>query len=467
MKTNKTKIALVNTPLLEGVAHHPLFPPLGLAYMAAVLEQNDFEVKIFDCPVCEIDHEKLKAELDSFQPTMVGIGSMTPTIESALKSARVAKEVCPDAKVLMGGPHATFADKQILTDEKAVDIIVRGEGEETILELAKQSPELQKVGDVKGITFRKDNQIIQAPGRPFIQNLDALPRPAYKYLPVEKYRIAGRKLLPIMSSRGCPFQCSFCVASQMFGARFRARSPKNVLDELEWLRDEYGAEGIAFQDDTLTFDRKRAMEICDGIIERKINLPWGCGTRADMVTKEVLAKMSKAHCNETCFGVESGCQRIRDSLKKKVTTEQCENAIKWAKEAGMFVTVSVILGYPGETKETLQETLDFVRRVEPDDVWLCHATPYPGTELRALVESNGWKMSEDWKLYNTMNPIFEDPLLPAKEIAQMRKNFYNKFYSPRYILRQAVKGYLKGNLYSKIMARTAINYNLWRAKASV
>jgi radical SAM superfamily enzyme YgiQ (UPF0313 family) len=467
MKTNKTKIALVNTPLLEGVAHHPLFPPLGLAYMAAVLEQNDFEVKIFDCPVCEIDHEKLKAELDSFQPTIVGIGSMTPTIESALKSARVAKEVCPDAKVLMGGPHATFADKQILTDEKAVDIIVRGEGEETILELAKQSPELQKVSDVKGITFRKDNQIIQAPGRPFIQNLDALPRPAYKYVPVEKYRIAGRKLLPIMSSRGCPFQCSFCVASQMFGARFRARSPKNVLDELEWLRDEYGAEGIAFQDDTLTFDRKRAMEICDGIIERKINLPWGCGTRADVVTKEVLAKMSKAHCNETCFGVESGCQRIRDSLKKKVTTEQCENAIKWAKEAGIFVTVSVILGYPGETKETLQETLDFVRKVEPDDVWLCHATPYPGTELRALVESNGWKMSEDWKLYNTMNPIFEDPNLPAKEIAQMRKNFYNKFYSPRYILRQAVKGYLKGNLYSKIMARTAINYNLWRAKASV
>ena len=269
--------------------------------MAAVLEQNDFEVKIFDCPVCEIDHEKLKAELDSFQPTIVGIGSMTPTIESALKSARVAKEVCPDAKVLMGGPHATFADKQILTDEKAVDIIVRGEGEETILELAKQSPELQKISEIKGITFRKDNQIIQAPNRPFIQNLDALPRPAYKYLPVEKYRITGRKLLPIMSSRGCPFQCSFCVASQMFGARFRARSPKNVLDELEWLRDEYGAEGIAFQDDTLTFDRKRAIEICDGIIERKINLPWGCGTRADVVTKEVLAKMSKAHCNEICL----------------------------------------------------------------------------------------------------------------------------------------------------------------------
>jgi anaerobic magnesium-protoporphyrin IX monomethyl ester cyclase len=465
MKTNKTKIALVNSPLLEEVGHHPLFPPLGLAYMAAVLEQNDFEVQIFDCPVCGIDHEKLKAELDSFQPTIVGIGAMTPIIESALKSARVAKEVCPGAKVVMGGPHATFSDKEILTDEKAVDIIVRGEGEETIVELAQQSPSLQKIGDIKGITFRKDNQIIQTTNRPFIQDLDSLPLPAYKYLPMEKYNITGRSLLSIISSRGCPFQCPFCVASQMFGAKFRARSPKNVLDELEWLRDEYGAEGIAFQDDTLTFDRKRALEICDGMIERKINLPWGCGTRADAVTKEVLAKMSKAHCNEVMFGVESGCQRMRDVLKKKVTNEQCENAIKWTKEAGIFVAVSVILGYPGETKETLQETLDFVRRVEPDDVWLCHATPYPGTDLRELVKSNGWKMSENWKLYNTMNPIFEDPALPAKEIAEMRKNFYNKFYSPKYIMRQAVKGYLKGNLYSKIMTRTAANYMLWRAKA--
>ena len=362
------------------------------------------------------------------------------------------------------GPHATFADKEILMAEKAVDVVVRGEGEETLLELA-QSPDLQKVGDIKGITFRRGTEIIQAPIRPFIQNLDALPRPAYKFIDIKKYWIAGRKLLPIITSRGCPFQCPFCVASQMFGARFRARSTKSVLDELEWLRDEYGAEGVAFQDDTLTFDKKRAMDICDGIIERKIDLHWGCGTRADVVTKEVLAKMSKAHCDETMFGVESGCQWMRDVLRKRVTTEQCENAIKWAKEADLFVTVSVILGYPGETKETLQETLDFVRRVEPDDVWLCHATPYPGTELRALVEKNGWKMSSDWKLYNTMNPIFEDPAFPAKEIAEMRKTFYNKFYNGRYILRQAVKGYLRGNLYSKIMTRTAVNYNLWRAKA--
>jgi len=464
-KAKATKIALVNSPLIEETYHHPLFPPLGLAYLAAVLEQNDFEVRIMDCPVCEMDHEKLKADVASFEPTLVGIASMTATIPSALKSARVAKEACPDAKVIMGGPHATFADTEILTEEAAVDIVVRGEGEETLLELAQNSPKLDRLGEIKGITFRENDQIVKTPDRPFIQNLDELPRPAYKYLPIEKYRIHGRKFLPIMTSRGCPFQCSFCVASQMFGAKFRARSPKNVVDELEWLRDEYEAEGVSFHDDTLTLDRKRILDICDEIIERKIRLAWGCQTRVDQVSREVLSKMRKAGCNEVSFGVESGCQRILDAVHKRVSIQQCENAIKWAKDEGLFVAVSTIVGYPGETKETMKQTLDLIHRIEPDDVWLCLATPYPGTELRALIESMGWKMSSDWTLYNTMNPIFEIPDLPAEEISKMRKSFYAKFYSPRYILRQLVKGYVKGNFYSKIMARTSANYLIWRLKS--
>lgn len=457
----KTKVALVNTPLLEGAGDHPLFPPLGLAYIAAVLEQNSFDVKVIDCPVEGMDHEKLKAELNAYQPGIVGVGAMTQTFESALKTAHAAKEVCPDTEVVMGGPHATFQDKEILAQEKVVDVIVRGEGEETLLELA-QKPNGTSLSGIRGITYRNDDQIIQTPARPFIQNLDALPLPAYHLIPIEKYRINGKKIFPVISSRGCPFQCSFCVASEMFGRTFRARSAKNVLDEIELLKNKYGAEGTQFQDDTLTFDKKRALDICDGMIERKINLKWGCGTRADVVTKEILAKMHKAGCQEVCFGVESGCQRIRDSLKKKVTTEQCENAIKWAKDTGIFVTVSIILGYPGETKDTIQESLDFVRKVEPDSVWLNIPTPYPGTELRALVQSKGWKMTNDWNRYNTMNPIFEDPDLPAGEVTKMRMEFYNKFYSVKYFMRQSMKGYLKGSVYSKIMARTAANYIIMR-----
>ncbi len=166
MNATKTKVALITPPVLEKVAHHPLFPPLGLAYMAAVLEQNGVEVKIIDSPVLDFDHQKIKAELESYQPTIVGVGSMTPTIESALKCAQIAKEAAPNAQVLMGGPHATFADTEILTSEKAVDVIVRGEGEETIVELAKQAP----LSDVKGVTFRKDNQIIKTAARLFIHN---------------------------------------------------------------------------------------------------------------------------------------------------------------------------------------------------------------------------------------------------------------------------------------------------------
>jgi len=464
-EVKKAKIALVNSPIIEATYQHPLFPPLGLAYLAAVLEQNNFDVTIIDCPACRMDHKKLKEELSSMQPALVGIASMTPTVPSALESARVAKEACPDTKVVMGGPHATFADTEILTEEPAVDVIVRGEGEETLLELAQNLPELRNLSKIRGITFKHDGEIVKTPNRPFIQNLDALPHPSYKSLPIERYRICGKKFLPLMSSRGCPFQCSFCVASQMFGAKFRARSPKNVVDEMEWLISTYGAEGISLHDDALTLDKKRIFDICDEIISRKLKIAWGCQTRVDQVSKEVLAKMRRAGCNEVSFGVESGCQRILDAVKKKVSTEQSARAVRIAKEEGLFVAVSTIIGYPGETRESLKQTLDFIHTLEPDDVWLCLATPYPGTELRALIERMGWKMVTDWTLYNTMNPIFENPDLPSEEISRMRKQFYDKFYSPRYVLRQMVKGYVKGNFYSKIMARTSANYLLWRIKS--
>jgi anaerobic magnesium-protoporphyrin IX monomethyl ester cyclase len=458
-----TKIALVNSPL---VTHHPQLPPLGLMYLAAALEQAGHEIKIFDCPVCNIDHEKLKAELSSFNPNLIGISAITPTVDSAFHSARVAKEACPNSKVILGGPHVTFMDKQILVQEAAVDIVVRGEGEQTVVELAQHLSNSESLGGTKGITFRNnDGQIIQTPDRPVIQNLDELPRPAYKYVPLEKYRVYGRTHLPIMTSRGCPYQCSFCVASQMFGAKYRVRSPKNVVDELEWLRDVYGANGIYFCDDTLTLDRKRSLELFDEMKNKKIGLPWGCQTRVDQVPKEVLVKMREAGCQMIHFGVESGCQTILDAVRKSTSIEQCEKAVKWTKDEGIFAAVTAVIGYPGETKETVKQTLDLIRRLEPDDAWLCIATPYPGTELHAIVESKGWKMSEDWSLYDAMHPVVENPLLPSEEISKLRKTFYNSFYSPQYIFRQTVRGYLKGNYYSKIMARTAVGHMLWRMRS--
>ena len=434
---------------------------MGLAYLAAVLESKGHDVKVIDCQGLDLDHEKLKSELSSFKPNLVGITSIAPLISSALLSAKATKETVPDAPVILGGPHATFMDKEIIDSEAAIDVVVRGEGEETLLELADNVYDPNKLQRINGITFRSSNQTVRTPNRSYIQNLDDLPKPAYHHFQLEKYHLFGKRVLPIITSRGCPFQCSFCVASRMFGKQYRMRSSENVLDELEWLKSVHGAESFTFYDDTLTFDKQRLFRICDGFKNRKIDLPWDCQTRVDQVSAEVLSKMKAAGCQQVFFGVESGCQEILDVVNKKTSIEQNENAIKLAKKAGLFVTISLMIGYPGETPSTVKKTLDFVKRTKPDDAYVCIATPYPGTELRSLVERNGWKISPNWDQFNTMTPVFENPELKSDELVEIRKKFYDDFYSPVYILRQS----FKRNSYSRMMARTAANHILWRIKS--
>lgn len=456
----KIRTTLVNPPPLEGVYRHQLYLPMGLAYLAAVLEEAGHEVTVIDCPAEMIDLKQLKTKLAAIEPNLIGITSMTPTIQSAFLSAQTAKEACPEAMVVIGGPHATFMDKQVLTEEKAVDVVVRGEGEETLLELAQNVSNPQALKKIEGITFRNNGETVRTPTRPYIQNLDELPRPAYKYFSLENYRLFGRKMLPIMTSRGCPSQCSFCTTARMFGKAFRARSPKSIVDELEWLRDEHGADAFSFYDDTFTLNTKRAVTICEEIKNRKIGLPWDCQTRVSRVSPELLATMRDANCQQVFFGVESGCQKILDAVNKGTTVEQNRRAIKMAKDAGLFVAISVIIGYPGETRDMLMQTIDLVRKAEPDDVYICVATPYPGTELRRLVEEMGYEISNDWGRYDTTTPIFKNPNLSAEDIRKLRTSFYNSFYSPKYVLRHI----FKKNFYSRVMARTAVNHILWRIK---
>lgn len=456
----KVKTLLVNPPPLKGVYRHQLYLSIGLAYLAAILEENGHELIVIDCPALEIDHEKLKAQIASIEPDLVGITSMTPTIQSALLSAQVTKQACPKSIVVLGGPHVTFMDKEVLNEEDSVDIVVRGEGEQTLLELAENFFNPKYPDKITGITFRKNGQIIRTPNRKFIENLDQLPRPAYKYFPLEKYRLFGRKILPIITSRGCPSQCSFCTTSRIFGKGFRARSPKNVVDELEWLRDVHKADAFSFYDDTFTLDLKRALKICEEIKNRGIGLPWDCQTRVSQVSKEILTKMREANCQQVFFGVESGCQKILDAVKKGTSVEQNERAIKLAKDAGLFVAVSVMVGYPGETRDMLEQTINLITKTEPDDAYICIATPYPGTDLRNLVEDLGYPISNDWKHYDTITPVFENPNLGDEDIKKIRSSFYDKFYSPKYVLRHI----FKSNFYSRVMARTAINHIFWRIR---
>jgi len=454
-------VTLVNPPTPAG-APPALFIPLGIGYLAAVLENNKYEVNVIDCQVHRLTRDQLEAELVKSQPNIVGVTSSTLTYKPALEIVKTAKAAFPNCLTMLGGPHVTVLDVQTLNESPETDIIVRGEGEQTMLELADltSKSDLKNLQEVEGITFRKNGKIVRNKDRAFIQNLDELPHPAYEHFQLSNYKISGKMYLPIITSRGCPFQCTFCLASKMCGKRFRTRSPEKVVDELEWLRDTHGADVFAFYDDTFTFDVKRAYEICDEMKKRKFDLPWDCRTRVDRISPEILVKMRNANCQLIHFGVESGNQKMLEAMKKGTTVEQNAKGIKMAKDAGISVAISVVVGYPGETADMLIQTFDCIRKTAPDYIYVCQAIPYPGTELYDQLKELGWKISSDWSRFDEQSPVFENPLLSPQKIDEMRGNFYNSFFSPAYFLRKT----LKRDFYSQIIARAALNHLLWRIR---
>jgi anaerobic magnesium-protoporphyrin IX monomethyl ester cyclase len=457
----KAHVTLVNPPYPRG-APQSLFIPLGIGYLAAVLEENQYEVNVLDCQIFRPTQQQLEAQLSRSNADIVGVTTSTLTYWPAVEVVKAAKKVLPNALTILGGPHVTALPEQTLIESPEVDIVVRGEGERTMLELADlvSKGDLNGLGKVDGITFRKNGQINQTKDRAFIENLDELPHPAYKHFPLDKYMMAGKNYLPIITSRGCPFQCTFCLASKMCGTKFRTRSPKKVLEELEWLRDTYDADVFAFYDDTFTIDKKRANDICDEMKARKFDLPWDCRTRVDQVNKEILMKLRNANCQLIHFGVESGSQKMLDAVKKRTTVEQNAWAIKLAKEVGISVAISVVVGYPGETPELLNQTFDFIRQTKPDFVYVCQAIPYPGTELLDILKDLGWEVSTDWNRFDEQSPVFKNPLLSPEKIDAVRGAFYDEFLSPSYFIRQSVKR----DFYSQIMAKTTMNHLLWRMK---
>jgi radical SAM superfamily enzyme YgiQ (UPF0313 family) len=458
---NTVKIALVNPPPPKGAFVHYQSPLIGVAYIAAVLQQKGYEVTVIDCPPLGITYEGLQQQITSFMPDIVGITSVTVTFSSAAQAAKTIKQAYPKALIVLGGPHVTVLDEQIVRENPSVDVVVRGEGEQTMLELAGLAADknLANLGNVKGITFMKNGQLIQTPDREFIQNLDDLPDPAYQLFPLEKYRLYDKLILPITTSRGCFANCSFCLAPKMAGRKVRSRSPKHIVDELERAKKLYHPDAFTFHDETFTADNKRAIEICEEIMRRKINLPWDCSTRVDRINKEILQKMKEAGCQLVSFGAESGNQGILNIMRKGTTVELNEQAIKWCKEVGMVVTVSMIIGYPGETEQTLKDTFDFISRTKPDDVHLSIATPYPGIELNKTVKDMGLKMTDDWSHCDMQAQVIENPALKT-DLLEARRQFYHKFYSWGYIFHHL----FKGNFYSKIMARAALNNYLWKLR---
>ena len=257
-------VTLVNPPYPKGAHQHPPFTPLGLGYLAAVLEKNRYEVDVIDCQALNISFEEVKNELHKRQPDVVGLTSTTLTYKSALRIAKIAKEVCPNCLTLLGGVHVTFWDDKALQECPQLDIVVRKEGENTILELMQNLEAGKNFSDVLGITYRKDGKIVKNADRPYIEDLDSLPFPAHHLWPLDRLRKYGNVMFPLMTSRGCVFWCEFCSAVRMFGRRFRMRSPKNVVDELEYLHNTYGTDTFTFYDDAFTVDQSRVEDVSAG-----------------------------------------------------------------------------------------------------------------------------------------------------------------------------------------------------------
>lgn len=406
----------------ERWSHGSMMPELGLLYMASMLEQVGHEVQVVPSHVLEMTFKEIFRKIETEKPDIVGVTTTTENRFLSFKLAKVAKRANPDAFVVLGGPHCKTTAEDTLTHIPEIDGVVSGEGEETMVDLARAVEAKAGLDKVLGLSYRdKDGEIIHNGKRMLFKDLNNLPLPARHLIPHDAYNftmdIPGRgklKAANLMTSRGCPFTCTFCATPSNWGTKVRALTPENVVNEIEHCMDKYGAEAIWFYDDTYNFNRKRTAEICDLMIERKLNVSWFCEVRVDILTKELAAKMAEAGLYYAGFGIESGNERVcRDIITKKATLKQAYDAISWFNEFGVIPNPFFIFSHPTETWNEAQETVEVFEDVKDRcDVSAAILHIYPGTPLEHRSLNEG-KLPQDfsWTKKHDKRTI----LLPAAQ----------------------------------------------------
>lgn len=450
MKT--MKISFINPPYayVRGIKEKvsSILPPINLAYIAAVLEK-DHEVQIIDIEALAMNLEDLKRMISQYQPDVVGITVTTSTLKISLEIARIAKAASPDCKVVVGGPHPTVVPEVV--KHKEVDIAVIGEGEYTILELTKAIEEGADLKNVKGIVFERNSSMVITPPRALIENLDELPFPARHLLSVDRYRPSihrdfRRPFTTMMTSRGCPFNCTYCTAHRIHGRKLRLRSPENVVAEIEEVIKDFGVKEVQFWDDNLTVDKERIEQICNLIVQKGIDIAWTCSTRVNLVDKELLKRMRDAGCKMIFYGVESGCQEILNVLKRNMSLHQIRKAFKWTEETGIYTTGSFMLGSPGETRETIGRTIQFAKELNPDFATFFITAPYPGSELYQYALNENLIEETDWLDYETFRgepwgvPVLKLKGLTREDLQESKRRAIKSFYfRPAYVMKRISK----------------------------
>lgn len=444
-------IALINPPstgsygFLEKARDRR--PPLGLTYIAAYLEKSGYRVRIFDFDVEDLTPEGLLREFQNTGVRAAGISTTTPTIMTAIDIAGRIKNACKDILVIAGGPHATALPEETLKRSK-IDIIVRGEGEITCLEILKRLDSGKGLEGLEGVSFKKDGSIVHNLDRPLLERLDHLPFPARHLLKMERYKTNnyleayGDRFANIMGTRGCPYRCSFCGQDIIFKNTIRSRSAKNIADEFEELQNTFGIKVCLFEDSTFTALPALVEETCKEILKRGLAIKWGAMGRVNLADEKLYRLMKQAGCILVFYGIESGNQEVLERAHKGITLSMARDAVRIAKRAGLPVNASFILGLPGENRKTITETIDFAVSLDPDYATFSLATPYPGTEFYDTVLKEGYDLS-DWNIFTAaryVDPIYVPKDMSKEELLSCYRLAYKKFYfRPGYIIRSLAK----------------------------
>jgi anaerobic magnesium-protoporphyrin IX monomethyl ester cyclase len=430
----EVKVLLINLPYMKEVfgereSTADINPPLGISYIASHLRKNNISVDILDANALEMGEKEIIEYVDAFAPGIIGFPCTTLIMPVVYRMAKKLKKV--ENTIIVGGPHVSAVPVETLEECPSIDIVVIGEGEITVLDLATQ----KNLSDIAGIVYRDGSTIKTNPPRRMIKDLDSIEFPARDLLPEEKYRpgpilnigYQGNQFTTIVTARGCTGKCTFC-SSRSFWKILRLRSADNILEEVDQLVKK-GIKHLMIVDDTFTCLNTRVVKFCNELIKRKYNLKWNCYARVNDVDLATLKLMKKAGCFFIYYGVESGSQEILNDSNKMITLAQVEKAIRLTKKVGIITNCSFIMGLPGETKETLKMTLDFAIKLNPHIAEFYIATPFPGTEMYQQSKNKGWLADYKWDEFT----IHHSATLQTCDIhpAEIKKHVqeaYRKYY---------------------------------------
>lgn len=443
------KVVLLNpnTGIEERIENEAAWPPLGLLYIGTVLQENGHEVKIIDNARAQLPLEKVVEQIIREKPEMVGISALTPSFRQALKFAYAIKEKDPTIKIVFGNYHSTFMWEKLLRYCPAVDYVVLGEGEFTLLELARAIEKAGEVRDVRGVAFRHNGGVILTQPRPPIKDLDGIPFPDRGLLEQE-YRSevvgiigSGCKFATVLSSRGCPYGCRYCACASFTARTVRFRSPENVVEEMEILWSE-GYEEVGFVDDNLLLNQKRVEKICEMLRTRGIRFNIWAEGRTDQASLNILKKFSRAGCKTIYYGIESGTQKVLDYFNKNITPEISRRAVKNSKKAGIENIIgSFIVGAPIEAEEDVRRTFDFALSLrEMDFPQMNILSISPGTDLWNAAVRDGYLNEEKyWDTSLSAVNVYPSHLTEG-DLVRMVDRFYREYIRrPSFLALQLLK----------------------------